>query len=185
MKNSLIKFAILSLLCLSLAYSFEVSDRWNHRFEKETILNCSESEYFCDDLCGMKFKCVVKERVCRDCIGSSVYLTHIFDQIGRSIINSDETQIDDLLELLKTGRFNSISAKSVYNIMDGVADTDLLRRFKSLCPSEEFQNPIMIFEVEDVSMRLGRPKFLVCNQGENSRIFQVDFTGGIQVFDNP
>jgi hypothetical protein len=69
--------------------------------------------------------------------------------------------------------------------MDGVADTDLLRRFKSLCPSEEFQNPIMIFEVEDVSMRLGRPKFLVCNQGENSRIFQVDFTGGIQVFDNP
>lgn len=176
-------FCTYFLIILNSAFGFEVMDRWSHRFEKETVVKCADNEYSCDDFCGNKVQCIIKERVCRDCVGSTVYLTHIFDQIGRSIVNSDETVPDELFDFLKTKKFNSISSKSVYNVMDGVGDTDLAKRFLSLCP-EGSTNPLMIFEVQDVSMLLGRPKFLICNQGENTKIYHVDFTGGVTVIES-
>jgi len=163
------------------AFSIEVTDRFNHRFQKEVILNCGESEYFCDDLCGKKDKCVIKEKVCRDCIGSTVYLTHVFDQIGRSIVASDEAQIGDVLELLKSNRFSVISSNSVYNMVDGMGDKSIERRFGSLCPSEEYSKPVVIFETQEISGLLGQPKLVVCNNGENTKVFHIDPNGGVVV----
>ncbi len=161
------------------ASSIEVKDEWNHRFQKEVVISCGESEYFCDDLCGKKDQCVIKEKVCRDCIGSTVYLTHIFDQIGRSIVASDDAQIEDVLDLLKSNRFSTISSNSVYNMVDGTGNKDIERRFASLCPSEEYSKPVIIFETQEVSGLLGKPKLVVCNNGKNTKVFHIDPNGGV------
>jgi hypothetical protein len=161
------------------AFSIEITDRFNHRFQKEVILTCGESEYFCDDLCGKKDQCVIKEKVCRDCIGSTIYLTHVFDQIGRSIVAADEAKIEDMIELFRTKRFSILGPTSVYNMVDGTGNKDIERRFASLCPSEEYTHPIIIFETQEISNLLGKPKFLVCNNGENTKVFHVNPYGGV------
>jgi hypothetical protein len=174
-------FLIIGLLVVNSAFSIEVADRWNYKFQKEVIINCTESEYFCDDLCGKKDQCVIKEKVCRDCLGSTVYLTHIFDQIGRSIVASEEAQIEDMIELLETKRFSAITSTSVYNMVDAMGDKKIEKRFASLCPTEEYKNPVVIFETQEVSGLLGRPKLVVCNNGENTKVFHVNPNGGVLV----
>jgi hypothetical protein len=168
-------------LVIKPAFSLEVTDRWNHKFQKEVVVTCEESEYFCEDLCEKKEQCILKEKVCRDCIGSTIYLTHVFDQIGRSIVASEEAQFEDMIELLGSNNFSVISSNSVYNMVDALGDKNIEKRFASLCPSQEFSRPTIIFEVKEVSGLLGKPKLIVCNNGENSKIFHVNSNGGVLV----
>lgn len=177
----MIKSLLIFLFLIQTAFAVEVSDRWNYKFQKEVVVNCGESEYFCDDLCGKKDQCVIKEKVCRDCLGSTVYLTHIFDQIGRSIVASEEAQIEDMIELLRTKRFSAITSTSVYNMVDAMGDKKIEKRFASLCPSEEYKNPVVIFETQEVSGLLGKPKLVVCNNGENTKVFHINPNGGVVV----
>jgi hypothetical protein len=170
MKNALILFTI---LLSGSALSIELDSRWNYKFEKEVILTCSEDEFFCEDLCESKDSCVIKESVCRDCIGSTPYLTHVFNQLGRAIVKSDEAQVEDLVELLKSEHFSTITSKSVYNHVDRYGTDKLADKFGALCDFTA-DKPVMVFEVKEVSNLMGTPKFLVCG----SEIFHVDPTGG-------
>ncbi len=182
MKHKLINSLIfISLFFCRSVLSVEVSERWNYKFQKEVVVNCGEGEYFCDDLCDKKDQCIIKEKVCRDCLGSTVYLTHIFDQIGRSIVASEEAQIEDMIELLKANRFSIITPTSVYNMVDAMGDKKIEKRFASLCPSEEFKNPMVIFDTQEVSGLLGKPKLIVCNNGENTKVFHINPNGEVVV----
>ena len=171
MKNALILFTI---LFSGSALSIEMDARWNYKFEKEVVLTCSEDEFFCEDLCESKDKCVIKENVCRDCIGSTPYLTHVFNQLGKSIVKSDAAQVEDLVELLKTDSFATVNVKSIYNNVDTFGSNKIIDKFGALCDYTS-EKPVMVFEVKEVSQLLGKPKFLVCG----SEIFHVDANGGV------
>ncbi|TDJ07851.1 MAG: hypothetical protein E2O68_03025 [Deltaproteobacteria bacterium] len=170
MKNT---FILITILLSGSALSVELDARWNYKFEKEVVLTCSEDEFFCEDLCESKEKCIIKENVCRDCIGSTPYLTHVFNQLGRSIVKTDEAQVEDLVELLKSNHFAAITSKSVYNHVDRFGTEKIADKFGALCDFTA-KNPVMVFEVKKVSKLLGAPKFLVCG----SEIFHVDANGG-------
>jgi hypothetical protein len=169
MKNTLI---LLVLLLSGFAQSIEIESRWNYRFEKEVVMSCFDDEYFCEDLCENKTQCVIEEKVCRDCIGSTPYLTHVFNQLGKSIVKSQKAQAEDLLELLETGHFATINSKSIYNHVDRYGSSVVLDKFKALC---EVDDPTVFFEVETISKLLGKPKLLVCGQ----EFFHMDANGGV------
>jgi len=86
-----------------------------------------------------------------------------------------------MIELLKTKQFSAISSTSVYNMVDAIGDKKLEKRFASLCPSEEYKNPVIIFETQEVSGLLGKPKLVVCNNGENTKVFHINPNGGVVV----
>jgi len=176
MKKTLI---LLTILFSGSALSIELDSRWNYKFEKEVVLTCSQDEYFCEDLCENKERCIIKENVCRDCIGSTPYLTHVFNQIGRSIVSEGiEAPVEDLIELLRDGKFSSISSKSIYNHVDRFGSNKIMSKFESLCDYES-QNPVMIFETQEVSKLLGKPKYLICNNNDNTKLFYLNPNGGI------
>ena len=153
MKNAIILFTI---LLSGSALSMEMDSRWNYKFEKEVVLTCSEDEFFCEDLCESKDKCVIKENVCRDCIGSTPYLTHVFNQLGKSIVKSDAAQVEDLVELLETDSFATISVKSIYNNVDTFGSNKIIDKFGALCDFTA-DKPIMVFEVKEVRCERALP----------------------------
>ncbi len=84
-----------------------------------------------------------------------------------------------MLEILKSERFSAISSNSVYNMVDALGDKNIEKRFGSLCPSEEYAKPVIIFETQEISGLLGQPKLVVCNNGENTKVFHLDPNGGV------
>jgi len=94
-------------------------------------------ETFCIDLCGKKDACIVKETLCRSCAGTEdLKLKRIFDGVGTSIVATGDAKANsDLLEVLKTGSFVSLSATTLYNY-SGSFDGDQSRtEFRALCPN--------------------------------------------------
>lgn len=92
---------------------------------------------------------------------------------------SEEAQIEDMIDLLKTKRFSVITSTSVYNMVDAMGDKKIEKRFATLCPSEEYTSPVVIFETQEVSGLLGKPKLVVCNNGTNTKVFHINPNGGM------
>ena len=171
-------FILIFLLTAANSWSLEIKSGWNFKFEKEVTLACSEDEYFCDDFCDNRKKCIIKEEICRDCIGPTPYLTHVFNQLGKSIVKSEKAYEEDVLELLGSKNFASINKKSVYNHVDRFNSPRTKEKFEALC---DFQvpNPVILFETENISKKLGKPKFLICGDS----FFHMDPYGGVVLED--
>jgi len=171
MKKLLI-FTFILFSAQSFGLSFESG--WNPFFEKEVVVSCNEDEYFCDNLCDEKEKCVFKEKACRDCIGSSVYMTYIFNYAGKSIVRTEEeVPMEDLIIMLKSGLFSTIHAKSIYNHVERFDSPVLKEKFQRLCNPYVDEYPMLVYDVEKVSKKLGKPKYVVCNDPEGVRVFTV------------
>lgn len=175
------KFLVLTFLAFSsLAHSFTLETRWNYKFEKETVFTCNSEETLCQDIC-LKDKCVQKETICRDCIGSSIYLTNFFTQIGKSIVKSDETMVEDLRDLVLDESYVTIDAKSIYNHVTAFNDLEIRTKLQSLCLPLVDEKPIVVLKTNKASKLIQKALFVVCKSGETSTIFHLDNNGGVEV----
>ncbi|MFT6604635.1 MAG: hypothetical protein ACJARO_002158, partial [Bacteriovoracaceae bacterium] len=157
----MIKLTIGLFLLISANSAFAISYEsiWTEDYKKNVIMTCSEDEFQCEDLCG-KSSCVIKEKVCRNCIGSNIRITHIFRDMGRSFTNTgNEVSYYEVLEILGSGHFATFTSKSIYNIVERYDSAKLRKKFQSLCPNE-INYPIVIFSTKKVSRILDEVKFV-------------------------
>ena len=171
--------ALLSVLLFSLnTFAFRVESGWNDFFEKEVLLKCKVGDYSCEDFCGKTKECKITEEFCRDCIGTSVYLTYIFNHIGKTIVRTEEeVSLYDFYDLVRSNKFSTLTSSSVYNHVDVFGANDLLTKFENLCFPYYDPNPVLFYEVQKVSRLLGKPKFLVCNDLGGTKIFKIGTPG--------
>jgi hypothetical protein len=182
-------FFLLAIIAIR-GEAFNVEARWNQLFQKEVVLKCNNGDYFCQDLCGKKLECIFKEKVCRDCIGTSIYLSFIFEYLGKSVVRIDKEASDyELIDLFKSGNFTTLTSKSIYNHVDGFDSVDLRAKFSDLCKPLSDPYPVIVFEKEKGVSPLKNPKFLICNQN-SEEIRKVDifymgnFSDGVEIYSN-
>ena len=161
------------LLTISSGNAFSVTSDWNPFFVKEVAINCSEGDYFCQDYCGKKSQCLIEEEFCRNCVGSDLYLTYIFNHVGKTIVRAEEEISEyEFIDFINKGMFSTISAKSVYNHVERFNGDLIKGKFQKLCSPYNDEYPIIFYNIEEVSFLLEKPEFLVCN----------DSTTGIKIF---
>lgn len=110
-------------------------------------------------------------KVCRDCIGTSLLVTDIFEGMGVRYKNTGkEIRFDEFVTFLRTGQFVTFSAKSVYNHVDNYDSLNLQMRFNGLCPFEPKNPAIVFFDLRPKSNVLNKVRYVACDQS----VFEMD-----------
>lgn len=152
---------VISLLVTS-SFALDFKTDWNEAFEKSIVMTCSVDDSKCREICSNETQCVFTEEVCRNCIGTSIYTTHLFKTMGQVYRNNGvEVTTDHIISLLSSGEFASISAKSIYNHVDKFNSKSLRIRFQSLC-SNGAQEPIVILSMNKKTKMLGDVQYVLC-----------------------
>ena len=167
-------FLTIISICLSLSLqAFEVKEAWNSRNQKIVSITCFNNTNMCDRLCRDDRQCNIPEPSCTDCVGTSIYMTYLFQEMGRYIRNT-HIELDDyaLIDLLDSGRFISLSAKSVYNHVDSFNSFALQRRFRSMC-SDGTPHPVVFLD-QNRSGKAGQPIMVWCESGVYEVVNQAE-----------
>jgi len=146
------------------AFGLEVTTNWNDKYQKEVILNCSADNYSntCEQVCDSDTKCVIAEKTCFNCLGSSVYLTHLFKQMGQSYRSTGDIADDySFVDFLLKGEFATLTSKSIYNNVDRFNSAALRDRFQSLCTNST-EYPVVFLESVGERNALGKVRYVTC-----------------------
>lgn len=164
------------LLFLFNTYAFvdltSFDEVWNIDYKPVLKINCSQRDSEgCSNLCQTTNSCEIPMKVCRDCIGTSLLVTDIFEGMGVRYKNTGkEIRFDEFLEFIKSGSFVSFSAKSVYNHVDNYDSLKLQMRFNGLCPKEPIKPALVFFELRAKSNVLNKVRYVTCDDA----IFEMD-----------
>jgi len=159
--KTLIFFLI--LFCSVSNFALEIETVWTETSEKRLAISCGEDEA-CVQFCMGNNSCFMREKVCKNCVGTSLKMTYIFEEMGRNLFNSGEAVGPyELFDLLTSTNFVSLSSKSVYNLIERFDSLSLRRRFRSLC-LDETAYPIVFFN-KVRSGEIGSVKAVWCNSG--------------------
>lgn len=165
---------LLTILASSLAHSsvsFEVS--WTTQFRKELIVSCEGGDLFCTSLCGNQKLCVIPEGPCRDCIGTSLMMTNIIGELGRTIVNSGELSSEyEFLNLLISNEFTTLAPNDVYNVIDASGSIRAMKKFEQLCP-EGSLDQLLFLKVNPYTRKILAPTAVYCMMEEGSLIYDI------------
>lgn len=154
--------SLLGILKISSVSAFEIQEAWNAEYSPELIVNCSELDRLCIDLCNNETKCVIPQKVCKDCIGTSVLMTNIFERMGVGYRNAGEAISEyTLVDLIKSGNFVTFTSRSIYNQNDTFDSRLSKERFQSLC-SNSTPYPVVFFGLRPKSTVLSEVKYVAC-----------------------
>jgi hypothetical protein len=168
------QYLLLNLfLCSQFCFTQTFDVQWNDQFEKELQVSCSAQETFCKHLCHAESFCMVKEKNCTSCVGSSLPMYRLFKELGRTI-RSLQTPVSShlLIDLIINGHFATFTSRDVYNVIDGYNSIDLLKKFESLCPGESL-NQVLFVELGPVSHRYQDVKYVSCLYEKESVLFEM------------
>lgn len=153
---------------------FEVN--WTKNFKKEVIMTCDKGTTLCHNVCQDDYSCTITEGSCRDCIGTNLTMTNLLSEIGRTIVNSGAmTDEGKIKHHLSGGRFVTLKANDVYNVLDGINSIKAIKRFEKLCP-EGSADQIMFLEVDPYTRRILGPGFVYCDMYEETFIYDLTST---------
>ena len=156
------KLLLVVSLFIANSFALDFKTNWSDSFEKSIVMTCSVDDSQCRETCGNEKQCVFAEEVCRNCIGTSIYMTHLFKTMGQVYRNNGvEVTTDEVVSLLASGSYASISAKSIYNHVDKFNSRSLRVRFQSLC-SNSTQEPIVILSMNKKTKILGDVQYVLC-----------------------
>ena len=174
---------LIFIFSLNLASAAKIDNRWNAFFNKEVTVTCEYSHEYaqCEEICGDKYYCVIPEQTCRNCLGTSPYMTHIFKEMGKVYVSRDLVTDYELIDLLRSGNFVSINSKSIYNQVTKWNSNSLRHKFQSLCQGIKDENPLVFFEMDEISLKLGQVKFVECRENGESKIFQMVNDGDFEI----
>ena len=175
---------ILLLLAIGISsssFAETLQTRWNRFFRKELIITCENEELICSQVCNDKYYCVVKEEICRDCTGTTPYLTNIFKEMGRMYVRAEKVGEDELTDFIATQQFTTFSSESIFNHISAFKDPAIVNAFKSLCPQSVSATPLVFFAVDGVSKELGQAKYLSCQINDNVDYYKISDDGNVVV----
>ncbi|MCK6596528.1 MAG: hypothetical protein L6Q33_15140, partial [Bacteriovoracaceae bacterium] len=147
---------------------------WSEDYKPFLKIQCSERDSeICSKVCELDFTgtCQVPMKVCRDCIGTSLLVTDIFEGMGVRYKNiGKEIRFDEFIDFLRANQFVTFSAKSVYNHVDNYDSLNLQMRFNGLCPFEPKNPAVVFFDLRPKSNVLNKVRYVACDQS----IFEMD-----------
>lgn len=165
--------AFFALLILSLSLfqaaqaQWTVSEYWDQDNSPRLKFVCDKYDVLCNQLCSSSSVCEIKQVVCRDCIGTSILMTNIFEGMGTFYRSTGESiNAYEFVDFIKRGMYVIFSSKSIYNQADSYDSDALKAKFLSLCPSDT-QNSLVFFSLKTSSNVLEEVKYVICD----SKIF--------------
>lgn len=168
-------FLILTLLLISTfaqaGVYFEVN--WNSDLRKELVVSCDNGSGFCQNLCGETSQCIKLEGACRDCIGTSLMMTNIINELGRTIVNSSNLSVEsEFLNLVASNEFVTLAPNDVYNVIDAAGSIRAMKKFELLCP-EGSLDQIVFLKVNPFTRKVIAPQAVYCMMEEGSLIYDL------------
>lgn len=160
----MIKLIFALLLSLSMSFSAQalyLETQWSEASEKSLLVTCNE-DAACEQFCDGE-SCEVKEKVCKNCVSTSISMTFAFKEMGRAIIAKEPLDPYALFDLIASGSFVSLTSRSVYNIVERFDSMALRRKFRSLC-NDGTRYPQAIFDTLP-SGAIGAPHLVWCESG--------------------
>lgn len=156
----LILFTYLTRAAIS--FGFEMSEFWSADNQPQLSIVCEKSESFCADLCFQNTSCELDVKICRDCVGTSLIMTNIFEKMGVQYRNTGASiSYYEFIDFLREKNFVFFSSKSIYNQIESY-DSPLLRaRFQKLCPSN-IEYPIVFFGLKKKGGGIEHVRYVAC-----------------------
>lgn len=149
-------------LKMNLSYSFVISEVWNSENSPMMNSTCSTNERFCKELCNQEGECSFNVKVCKDCVGTSILMTNIFEQMGTQYRNTGSQVSEyELIDFIKEQNFVIFSSRSIYNQIDSFDGPVIRARFQSLC-SSGIEYPVVFFQLKEKSSVINEIKYVVC-----------------------
>jgi hypothetical protein len=160
------------LFKLTTAFAFEINEVWNHQNKLQLEINCADGDRFCNDLCHHNDSCEIEEKICYNCVGTSLPMNSIFEQMGQKYRNTEEEVSPyELIDFLTQKKFISFTSKSIFNQIDAYDSPLLKTRFQGLC-STHVSYPIVLFELGNSSYSPKNVKYVLCSD----KIFKMSDT---------
>ncbi len=144
------------------SFALQLETVWTERAEKNLSLTC-EGEETCVRYCQEKESCTVVEKVCKNCVGTSLAMTFAFNEMGRSLVASEKLDDYALFDLLEKNSFVSLTSRSVYNLVERFDSSSLKTKFRSLC-EDGTRYPVVFFG-KTASGEMGRVQAVWCESG--------------------
>ncbi len=151
---------LLSLFSLS-SLGFTLETQWSMASEKSLKVSCN-NDSVCERFCN-GVGCAVVEKVCKNCVSTSVAMTFAFKEMGRAIVAKEAIDPYSLFDLLESGEFVSLTSRSVYNIVERFNSAALKRRFQALC-TDGTQYPHAFFS-KTLAGEIDAPQMVWCDSG--------------------
>jgi hypothetical protein len=137
---------------------------WNQQNRLQLEIRCDSTNRLCNDLCQHNDYCKIEEKICINCVGTSMLMNSIFEQMGMKYRSTnEEVSSYELIDFLNNKNFVSFTSKSIFNQIDSYDSPALKSRFQSLC-SENVAYPLVIFELNPNSFMPRSVKFVICGE---------------------
>lgn len=157
MKTLILLFATLSMQ----AFAYQIETSWTDDSKKILRVTC-DGDSICENFCGSQ-ACEIEEKVCKNCVGTSIGMTYAFQEMGRSYIVTEVLDPYFLFDLLKSKKFVSLTSRSLYNLVDRFDSIELRRKFRGLCV-DGTRYPHVFFKTQR-SGELGEIQAVWCEDG--------------------
>lgn len=163
--NRVFSILILMILSSSTFARISVEPFWTVEKEKAIKISCDrEDPYICDDICDSKKECIVKEGICKNCIGNSLFITNFYKYIGLSIINTGEfLDRDEIVPVLKSNEFVTLTANSIYNTLTEFDSAKMKAQFAKLCPWTTKSGPTVFLKVNSLTREPEGYHYVFCD----------------------
>ncbi len=172
----LITALTLSILSLS-SFALNIDTSWSADSRKILNLTCSGDDV-CSQFCNGE-QCQVEEKVCKNCVGTSITMTYAFKEMGRALVSTESLTSYELFDLLSSGEFVSLTSRSVYNLIYRFDDSELKSKFRGLC-NDGTRYPVVFFGTTP-SGEMGEIKAVWCDSGVlgMTQLDQLDVEGDL------
>lgn len=172
----MIRHSLLTLIFFmtsQLHAGFEISPQWSGSYNKELVITCSPEETFCQRLCQNPSTCTQPEEFCLSCIGTSLTMSHLLGELGRTIkASSTEVNSERMIRMLKQKAFATLGPRDVYNVIDASGSVRAIEKFEKLCPFPT-EDQVVFLELDPVTRKVFAPSFIHCAAGEGSKNFEL------------
>ncbi len=158
--TKLIQLFTLILISTS-AMAFNIDTTWTEDSRKVLNLSCNGDD-ICSQFCDGD-SCQVDEKVCKNCVGTSIAMTYAFREMGRALVSTQELSAYEIFDLLRSGEYVSLTSRSVYNLIFSFDARELKARFRGLC-QDGTRYPVVFYSTIE-SGELGEVKAVWCDSG--------------------
>lgn len=139
------------------------SEYWGEDNSPKLKFSCDKNDGLCNQLCNKENNCEIQQVICRDCIGTSILMTNIFEEMGtRYRSTSEDVSNYEFIDFIKLGMYVTFSSKSIYNQTDSYDSENLKAKFLSLCPLKT-QTSLVFFSLKNASKVLDEVKYVICD----------------------
>lgn len=162
-------------------FAWEAQEKWNAQLGQELVLNCDgRVEGLCSAVCDDPLQCYVPAGPCRSCIGTGVFLSFFYQEVGRWFVNSGELLPESyLLERSLKQDFVLLTYDSPYNIFSSPNDPGMERAFGALCPGGMDAFPVVIGR-KNIKNELARVEAVICHEQNGGVIYGMKSTPNLE-----